>query len=146
MIIGSTLADGDLKIYDLVEGAGGIVVIEEFAEGMRHYWSKVNLNGDTLAALADKHFSKRVPPAWFRPSAAERISFAESLAKDYAADGVVWYALMYRDSYDVQHHYFEKALDKDMGLKTLKIMSDYDTSEIVPMKTRVEAFVETLRR
>jgi benzoyl-CoA reductase/2-hydroxyglutaryl-CoA dehydratase subunit BcrC/BadD/HgdB len=146
MVIGSTLADGDLKVYDLVEGAGANVVIEEFAEGMRHYWNKVNLEGDTLAALADKHFFRRVPPAWFRPSADERISFAKKLAKDYAVDGVIWYSLMYRDSYDVQLHYFEKALEKDLGLKTLKVMSDYDTSEIVPMKTRVEAFVETLRR
>jgi len=28
----------------------------------------------------------------------------------------------------------------------LKVLSDYDTSEIVPLKTRIDAFVETLRR
>ena len=146
MVVGSTLAYGDYKIYDLVEDAGGLVVVEEFAEGMRHYWQKVNLNGDLKASLADKYFMRRVPPAWFRPSAKIRIEFAEQLAKDYSVDGIIWYNLLYRDSYDIQYYYFEKALDKDLGLKTLKVLSDYDSSEIVPMKTRVEAFIETLRR
>ena len=146
MVVGSTLAYGDYKIYDLVEEAGAVIVVEEFAEGMRHYWQRVNLNGDLRAALADRNFARRVPPAWFRPAAKLRIEFAEKLAKDYAVDGIIWYNLMYRDSYDIQYYYFEKALDKDMGLKTLKVVSDYDTSEVGPMKTRIEAFVETLRR
>ena len=98
------------------------------------------------AALADRYFMRRIPPAWFRPSAKIRIEFAEKLAKDYSVDGIIWYNLLYRDSYDIQYYYFEKALDKDLGLKTLKILSDYDTSEVVPLKTRIEAFVETLRR
>ena len=147
LLTGSTLADGDYKVYDLAEAAGAVIVAEEFAEGMRHYWHKINLDGgDVLAALADRYFTRRVPPAWWRPHAKEKISFLKDLAKDYAVDGVIWYNLMYRDSYDIQYFYFAKQIETDMGLKTLKILSDYDTSEIVPMRTRVEAFVETLSR
>jgi benzoyl-CoA reductase/2-hydroxyglutaryl-CoA dehydratase subunit BcrC/BadD/HgdB len=144
LLTGSTLANGDYKVLDMVQKAGADVVVEEFAEGMRHYWWPVDLsNGDPYKAVADRYFSKRVAPAWFRPSV-ERIDFVKTLAKDYKADGILWYQLMYRDGYDIQHFYFEKMLDRDLGLKTLKLESDYDSAEIGPMKTRVEAFIETI--
>jgi len=145
LVTGSTLAMGDYKIMDLTEGAGGAVVIEELAEGMRHYWERVRLNGDLLEALADRYFRRRVPPAWFRPSR-ERIDFVMKLAKDFAVDGIIWYQLMYRDGYDIQSFYFEKIVEKEMGLRTLKVQSDYDRSEIGPLRTRLETFVETIKR
>lgn len=145
LLTGSTLAEGDYKILQLTEKAGAAVVIEEFAEGMRHYWQRVNVNGgDILEALADRYFRRRVPPAWFRPSM-ERIDFCKKLAKDYKVDAVIWYQLMYREAYDIQHCYFERIMDKDLGLKTLKVESDYDSAEIGPLKTRVEAFIETIK-
>jgi benzoyl-CoA reductase/2-hydroxyglutaryl-CoA dehydratase subunit BcrC/BadD/HgdB len=145
LLTGSTLANGDYKILDMVENAGCDVVFEEFAEGMRHYWERVDLsNSDIMKALADRYFAKRQPPAWFRPST-ERIYWLEGKAKEYKVDGIVWYQLMYRDGYDIQHYYFEKIMDRDLGLKTLKVESDYDSAEIGPLKTRVEAFAEMLR-
>jgi benzoyl-CoA reductase/2-hydroxyglutaryl-CoA dehydratase subunit BcrC/BadD/HgdB len=146
LLTGSTLADGDYKILDLAQRTGAAVVIEEFAEGMRHYWERVNLNGgDLLEALADRYFTRRVPPAWFRPSM-ERIDFCKKLAQDFKVDGIIWYQLMYRDGYDIQHCYFDRIMNEDLGLKTLKVESDYDSAEIAPLKTRVEAFIETIRR
>jgi benzoyl-CoA reductase/2-hydroxyglutaryl-CoA dehydratase subunit BcrC/BadD/HgdB len=145
LLTGSTLANGDYKILDLTKGSGAAVVIEEFAEGLRHYWEKVNLNGDLLEALADRYFRRRVPPAWFRPSR-ERIDFLMKLAKDFSVDGIIWYQLMYRDSYDIQSFYFEKIVKEEIGLDMLKVQSDYDTSEIGPLMTRVETFIETIKR
>ena len=59
-------------------------------------------------------------------------------------DGVIHYSLMYRDGYDIQYPYFEKVMQEDMGLKTLRLESDYDSTEIGPMRTRIEAFIETI--
>ncbi|MFC1970302.1 2-hydroxyacyl-CoA dehydratase subunit D, partial [Chloroflexota bacterium] len=144
LLTGSTLAMGDYKILDLAQRAGAAVVVEEFAEGMRHYWERVNLNGDLMEALADRYFRRRVPPAWFRPSR-ERIDFVMKLAKDFTVDGIIWYQLMYRESYDMQSFYFQRILEKEMGLRMLKVASDYDASEIGPLSTRVETFIETIK-
>ena len=144
LLTGSTLAMGDYKILDLAQRAGAAVVVEEFAEGMRHYWEKTSLNGDLVEALADRYFRRRVPPAWFRPSR-ERIDFVMKLAKDFAVDGIIWYQLMYRESYDMQSFYFQRILEKEMGLRMLKVASDYDASEIGPLSTRVETFIETIK-
>ena len=144
LLTGSTLAMGDYKILDLARRAGAAVVVEEFAEGMRHYWERVNLNGDLMEALADRYFRRRVPPAWFRPSR-ERIDFVMKLAKDFTVDGIIWYQLMYRESYDMQSFYFQRILEKEMGLRMLKVASDYDASEMGPLSTRVETFIETIK-
>jgi benzoyl-CoA reductase/2-hydroxyglutaryl-CoA dehydratase subunit BcrC/BadD/HgdB len=145
LLTGSTLALGDHKILDIIEEAGGVVVIEEFAEGIRPYWESVKLNGNLMEALADCYFVRRVPPAWFRPGD-ERRNFLIELAKDFNVSGVIWYQLMYRESYKTESYYFPDILKKETGLSMLTIESDYDASETGSLRTRIEAFIETIRR
>lgn len=145
LLTGSTLAYGDYKILSLIEETGAAVVVEEFAEGMRHYWETVRVDGDPMEALADRYFRRRVPPAWFRPGR-ERLDFIIKLAKEFNVDGVIWYQLMYRDSYDYESYYFPDILKREAGLPMLKIESDYDAAEIGPFRTRVETFIQTTRR
>jgi len=145
LLTGSTLARGDYKILDLIEEAGGVVVIEEFAEGIKPYWENVKLNGDMMGALADCYFWRRVPPAWFRPGG-ERLDFLIKLAKDFNVAGVIWNQLMYRESYKLESYYFPDILKRETGLPMLTVESDYDMSEIGPLRTRVETFIGTIRR
>jgi len=72
------------------------------------------------------------------------MDFVIKLAGDFKVDGVLWYQLMYRDSYDIQSSYFEKILKERAGLPMLKIQSDYDVSEKGPFKTRIETFLEII--
>jgi benzoyl-CoA reductase/2-hydroxyglutaryl-CoA dehydratase subunit BcrC/BadD/HgdB len=144
LLTGSTLAMGDYKVPEMVEAAGAQIVIEEFAEGVRHSWENVEPNGDLMEALADRYFRRRVPPAWFRPSR-ERVDHLIDLARDFNVDAVVWYQLMYRSSYDIQAYYFEKTLQAQLGIPMLKVESDYDVSERGPLRTRIETFVEIVR-
>lgn len=141
LLTGSTLAMGDYKVLEMAEAAGASIVIEEFAEGVRHYWENVRVNGDLMQALADRYFRRRVPPAWFRPSR-ERLDYLIETARDFKVDGIIWYQLMYRSSYDIQAFYFEKLLKKEMDIPMLKLESDYDVSERGPLRTRIETFVE----
>ncbi|MFC2027292.1 2-hydroxyacyl-CoA dehydratase subunit D [Chloroflexota bacterium] len=144
LLTGSTMALGDYKIYDLLAQENSSVVIEEFAEGMRHYWEQVNLSGDLMEALADRYFRRRIPPAWFRPSR-ERLDFIVELAKEYHVNGVIWYQLMYRDSYDIESYYFPRILHNETGLPMLKLASYYDNNEIGPFQNRIETFVEMIK-
>jgi benzoyl-CoA reductase/2-hydroxyglutaryl-CoA dehydratase subunit BcrC/BadD/HgdB len=129
----------------MLEDAGANVVIEEFAEGIRPYWENMKLNGNLMEALADCYFMKRVCPGWFRPGR-ERLDFLVQLAKDFDVDGFIWYNLMYRESYKLESYYFPDILKKGAGLSMLLLESDYDSSEIGQMRTRIETYVETLRR
>ncbi len=144
LLTGSTLAMGDYKVPEMLEQAGASIVVEEFAEGMRHYWENVEPNGDLIEALADRYFRRREPPAWFRPSR-EHVDYLIRLAGDFDVDGVVWYQLLYRSSYDIQAYYFEKTLRDQLNIPMLKLESDYDVSERGPLRTRIETFVEIVR-
>jgi benzoyl-CoA reductase/2-hydroxyglutaryl-CoA dehydratase subunit BcrC/BadD/HgdB len=144
LLTGSTLAYGDGKVIRLVEEAGGNVVMEHFAEGLRCYWDDVSLDGNPMEALAESYFQRRITPAWFRPSS-EMWDFLIKLTGDFAIDGVIWYSLMYRDSYTVQSTLFPKILKQATGLPTLVTESDYDLEELGLLRTRVETFVEMIK-
>ena len=144
LLTGSTLALGDNKVLDFTEEAGGVIVVEEFAEGIRPYWQEVQLDGDLMDALTECYFTRRIPPAWFRPGS-ERLDFLIALAKDYHVAGVLWYQLMYRESYKIESYYFPEILKRETGLPMLTIESDYDSNEIRGLQTRIETFIETLQ-
>jgi len=146
MLTGSTLAYGDSKVVDLLEEAGANIVIEEFSEGIRHYWQNVEPGDDLLVSLADRYLRKRPAPAFFKMNKEEKFSFLLNLIKEFSVDGVVWYSLMYRDSYDRWSILFPRTLEKEVGIPFLKLLSDYDPSEAIFMRTRIQAFIETIKQ
>jgi benzoyl-CoA reductase/2-hydroxyglutaryl-CoA dehydratase subunit BcrC/BadD/HgdB len=142
-LIGSTLAQGDYKVYDLLQPTGADVVIEEFSEGMRPYWQDVESNGNPMQALATSYLLKRTPLPFSRPSVKERTDLILRLVKEYKVDGIIWYSLMYRDSYNIDSIYFgRKAVEE--GIPFLSLMSDYDNAETGQLRTRIEAFIESM--
>jgi len=144
LFTGSTLAQGDSKVMDIVSDCGGMIVMEEFAEGLRPYWDTVKLEGDLIANLAESYFWDRVCPGWFRPGT-ERLDFLIKIAKEYNTAGLIWYQLMYRESYKVESYFFPGILKKKTGLPMLVLESEYDAAESGPMKTRIETFIETIK-
>jgi benzoyl-CoA reductase/2-hydroxyglutaryl-CoA dehydratase subunit BcrC/BadD/HgdB len=145
LFTGSTLARGDSKVMDIIEHSGGAIVMEEFAEGIRPYWGKVKTDGDLMANLAESYFMDRICPGWFRPGT-ERLNYLLKLAKEYNTAGLIWYQLMYRESYKVESYFFPGILKKETGLPMLVLESEYDVMETGPVKTCIETFIETIRR
>ena len=145
LLTGSTLSLGDDKVIDITEDSGGLIVIEEFAEGIRPYWEMVKFNSNLMEALADCYFTRRIPPAWFRPGK-ERLDFLIKLSKDFNVSGVIWYQLMYRESYKIESYYFPGILKSRAGLPMLTVESDYDSAEVGPLRTRIETFIEIIRK
>lgn len=144
LLIGPNVALGDYKVLELVEQAGGNIVIEELCEGVRYYWDGVEEDdGDVIGALARKYLRRRLPPAFMRRSTQKRFDFAMDLAQKFDVSGVLWYQLLYCDTYDVEAYYFAQKL-AEKGMPMLLLESDYDASDRGPLKTRIQAFLETL--
>jgi benzoyl-CoA reductase/2-hydroxyglutaryl-CoA dehydratase subunit BcrC/BadD/HgdB len=143
-LTGSTLARGDYKVMDLIEAAGGTVVMEEFSEGIRPYQFIVKTEGDLMANIARAYYMDRVCAGWFRP-VDENLAFILQQAKDYNAEGVVWYHGLYRESFKIASHFFPKMLKEATGLSMLLLETEYDKSEIGQMTTRVETFMESIK-
>ena len=143
MLTGSTLALGDYNILDLLEEAGASIVIEEFSEGLRDYWQTVENDFNPVRALAKTYFTNKIPGAFFRGSATERFDYLLRLSSQFKVNGVVWYSLMYRDSYDIEAYLFPSRL-KEVEIPMLNIKSDYSAGEIGALRTRIEAFIEII--
>jgi benzoyl-CoA reductase/2-hydroxyglutaryl-CoA dehydratase subunit BcrC/BadD/HgdB len=145
MLVASTMAMGDVNMYDIIEDCGGEFVYEEVQEGVLPYQSNVELNGgDPMKALAEKYLMKRILAPWDRPWG-DRMDRLIASAKEYKVDGIVWYQLMYRDSYDMQAFSFEKKLRKETSIPFIKVESDYNPAEQGPTQTRLETFLEIVR-
>ncbi|MBN1368376.1 MAG: 2-hydroxyacyl-CoA dehydratase, partial [Dehalococcoidales bacterium] len=146
MLVGSTIAEGDNNLVDLLEQAGGNIVIEDFSEGIRPYQQMIETDGDLLRNIAESAMEKRVPPALFHNVMKERFDYFFKLIKDFKVDGVIWYSMMYRDSYDREGLFFSRILDKEAGIPLLKINTDYDTAETEQMRTKIETFIEIVKQ
>jgi benzoyl-CoA reductase/2-hydroxyglutaryl-CoA dehydratase subunit BcrC/BadD/HgdB len=143
-VIGSSLAEGDYKIYDLLESAGAQVVMEDFSEGMKPYWQDVRIEGEPISALAETYFRDKAPlPAFFRPARERRIPGLFNAASDFGVNGIVWYSLMYREVYEIEGIHFGRMVEQK-GLPFIRLLSDYDNAEYEFFRTRIEAFVETM--
>jgi hypothetical protein len=73
-------------------------------------------------------------------------TFWSSWPKSLMWTGVIWYQLMYCESYKLESYYFPEILRRETGLPMLTVESDYDAAEVGPLRMRLEIFVESLRR
>jgi benzoyl-CoA reductase/2-hydroxyglutaryl-CoA dehydratase subunit BcrC/BadD/HgdB len=67
------------------------------------------------------------------------------MTKTYKADGVIHYGLQFCQPYITESMVVEKEL-RLRGIPAIRIDTDYSMEDVGQLKTRVEAFVEMLKR
>jgi len=132
-------------IPSLIEGTGAVVVAEESCTGSRLLaGGQTAIPGDgiqgQLAALADRQLQTNC--ACFTPNDA-RIEDILRMAKDYQANGVIHFSLSFCQPYNLEGTRVQKTLQK-AGIPVLLLEGDYSEEQAGQLKTRIEAFVETL--
>ncbi len=145
LITGPNIAFGDYKVLEIANELGAQVVAEEFFEGVRYYWGNVEQAGSPVEALANRYLANKVPNGVMPAAASGRYDFIAGLVKDFKVDGIIWYQLLFCETYDIESYYFAHKM-KQLGIPVLKIQSDYDVLDRGSIKTRMEAFVEMLNK
>ena len=82
--------------------------------------------------------------ACFTPNE-ERLDDIVRLAKEYKADGVIHYNLQFCHTYATEAVQVEKRLEKE-GIPLLRIETDYSDEDAGQLKTRIEAFLEMVKK
>ncbi len=145
MVLGTPFAPPNWKLHTAVEGTGGAVINEESCIGHRYYKDNVDLEGvedeDSLMDRLMQRYSE-VDCACFTPNT-PRIDKIVKMYKERKADGVIYYTLSFCHTYNVESHLVTEALEKE-GIPCLIIESDYSAEDVGQIKTRVEAFLESL--
>ena len=144
MISGCPMAIPNWKLHSIAQAAGASVVVEESCVGIRYFTDLVEPKGDSLHellwALVEKY--SQIPCACFTPNN-KRLDSITKLAKQFNAQGVIYYTLQNCHDYNVESVKVDRAL-KSEGLPMLKIETDYAMGDSEQIKTRVEAFLEII--
>jgi benzoyl-CoA reductase/2-hydroxyglutaryl-CoA dehydratase subunit BcrC/BadD/HgdB len=144
LLLGPNIGYGDYTVLEMVQSAGGDIVIEEICEGVRYYWNDIDNQGDPIQALTKGYLVDRLPCAFMRNSARKRLDFTLKLIKDFDVLGVIWYELLCCETYDSEAYYFAEKLS-EYNVPFLILESDYSTAVTGQLKTRTRAFIEILK-
>jgi benzoyl-CoA reductase/2-hydroxyglutaryl-CoA dehydratase subunit BcrC/BadD/HgdB len=144
LLLGPNIGYGDYTVLEMVQSAGGEIVIEEICEGVRYYWNDIEDRGDPIQALTKGYLVDRLPCAFMRNSAKKRFDFTMKLISDFNVSGVIWYELLCCETYDSEAYYFAEKLSEH-NIPFLILESDYSTAVTGQLKTRTRAFIEILR-
>ena len=146
LVSGSPMAIPNWKLHHIIETAGAVVVCEESCTGTRFFTDLVKTDQNTLKdqikAIADRYMN--IHCACFTPND-ERLDDVVRLAKEYQADGVIHYNLQFCHTYANEAVKVEKRLEKE-GIPLLRIETDYSDEDTGQLRTRIEAFLEMIRR
>ena len=147
LLAGHVVGVGDYVVPKLIEDAGGVIAAEFLDEGMRQYAWNAQTDGDPMRNLTENYYLKMTPPSIFQPAWEERFEFMKTLIRDFSIDGVIWYELSFEEIYDLECSVISKELNQ-MNIPFLKLESSYEYSReaIAPLTTRVESFIESVRR
>jgi benzoyl-CoA reductase/2-hydroxyglutaryl-CoA dehydratase subunit BcrC/BadD/HgdB len=144
LLISPNMARGDYRILKLVEESGGEIVMEEVCEGLRDYWHAVEYRYDFIEALAEAYLKEKLPCAFMRYCARERLEFALRLIREFNVSGVIWYQLQSCETYDSESYFFSQKF-AERNIPMLVLESDYGDADTSRFRTRIDAFIELVR-
>ncbi|MEO0132155.1 MAG: double-cubane-cluster-containing anaerobic reductase [candidate division WOR-3 bacterium] len=144
MIAGCPAVMGNWKVHYLVEKAGAAIVVDETCTGTRYFENLISENGETidelLKAIAERYM--KITCSCFTPND-ERLEKILQKIEEYQVDGVIHYVLQYCHGYNIETLKIDNAL-KNKNIPSLKIITDYSEEDIGQLRTRIDAFLETL--
>jgi benzoyl-CoA reductase/2-hydroxyglutaryl-CoA dehydratase subunit BcrC/BadD/HgdB len=146
LVSGCPMAVPNWKLPWIIETSGAVIVGEESCVGERGARNLTDNSGTTedalMDAIVDRYF--KVDCAIFTPNQ-DRLDHIIQMAELYKADGVIHYGLQFCQPYITESIGVEKAL-QSKGIPAMRIDTDYSMEDVGQLKTRVEAFVEMIKK
>ena len=148
LLWGSILDSGEL--LEMVENLDADLVMDDICTGSRFFWPDVEETDNPLDGLAKRYLVDLKCPRTFRQRQAgyqasleNRFGYLRDYAENWQVDGALLQSLRYCDI-----HGYEVPAVKDyfnsIGLPSLFIEYGYSKSGMAQLRTRVQAFLETL--
>ncbi|MBI2918024.1 MAG: 2-hydroxyacyl-CoA dehydratase [Chloroflexi bacterium] len=142
LVVSDFLDDG--AFLDLVEGAGAVVAMDDLDTGSRYFWGAVDTDSsDILTAIAHRYLLDRVPCPRM-DFYTEEIDQAIAWAGDFRVNGVLLFYLPWCYSRQFRIPMWTRRL-KAAGIPFVSLEREYCLFQPAQLKTRIEAFIETLQ-
>lgn len=153
LLVWSSTLD-DIDIMQIFE-AGANVVIDESCGGIRAYRADVMLTDDPLDGLTHYYATEITCARTFREAVfgeaskdymvdlESRFGHLKHIAKEWNADGAIFLLVRYCDPFAFEMPSIKDYFDS-FGIPSTYIEYDYTQGSLAPLRTRVEAFLETI--
>jgi benzoyl-CoA reductase/2-hydroxyglutaryl-CoA dehydratase subunit BcrC/BadD/HgdB len=140
MVTGGEL--DDLFFIDTIESQGGLVVADRFCTGSLPGLDPVPETGDPLRAVAEHTLFKVLCPRMMEEFD-ERAAAIRETAREYRADGVIIQTIKFCDTWGVEGSTLTSEL-RSAGIPVLRLEREYRHSGEGQLRTRVQAFIESM--
>lgn len=141
LITGCPIGGAAEKVVRAIEENGGWVVGYENCTGAKATERNVAEDGDVYDALTDKYLA--IGCSCISPNT-ERLRLLSQMVEEYQADGVVDVILQACHTYAVESLAIKRHVRQQHNIPYMAIETDYSTSDIGQLSTRVAAFIEML--
>jgi len=126
----------------VIEDLGAIVVAEDLCCASRYIGETVPVDGDPMEALARRYLTKAQCPRMRPPT--QRHNRIKEILKDYRIDGIIYQVIKFCNLIGEDYPILRNAL-KDMDIPILVLNREYNLAGLGQLKTRVQAFFESLQ-
>lgn len=145
LIFGHAIAMGDYVVLRKIEELGCTIVNEYMDEAIPWYQWDITEGGDPMRAIWRRNYLDKPPVDSMQPAWRLRMDYAMDLIREYQADGVIWYNLLYDEIYDLEFSCVSKWLnDENIPLMRIETSYEYTREAMLPLNTRIESFIEAL--
>ena len=140
LVTGSHLHDPE--VIRVIESQGGLVVADLFCTGSMPGFAPVKPDSDPIRALAAHTFTKTLCPRMMEDFD-RRLKTIIDTVRAYRVDGVVIQIMKFCDLWGVDSMPMVDALRKE-GIPVLKLEREYSLGGEGQLRTRVQAFIESM--
>ncbi|MEH4797431.1 MULTISPECIES: double-cubane-cluster-containing anaerobic reductase [Atlantibacter] len=141
LITGCPIGGAAEKVVRAIEENGGWVVGFENCTGAKATERCVEETGDVYDALTDKYLA--IGCSCISPND-QRLKLLSEMVEEYQADGVVDVILQACHTYAVESLAIKRHVRDNHHIPYIAIETDYSTSDLGQLSTRVTAFIEML--
>ncbi len=142
MLVGNTL--DDLRFTEILEGMGCLVVADASCYGAFEFWETMPPAEDPLEGIARYYLSRVACPRMVASTAVRR-ELIQDMVETFHIDGIVFERMMYCDLWGGETMSLEADL-KELDIPFLLLDREYTPGGLGQMRTRLQAFVEMIRR
>ena len=144
MLVGGLLDDP--AYVNVIEELGGLVVTDSLCFGTRIFWNQVDEQAeDPMEAMARYYLRERIPCARMLGEHPRRLEFTREMLDTFKVDGVVFQRLKFCDLWGGEGYMLRRAL-RESGVPVLSLEREYLLSGLGQLRTRVQAFLESIAR
>lgn len=145
VMVGSEIDDPELT--KLIEEAGALIVADRFCFGSFPGRQEIILKDgeNVLDSICRQYLEQSLCPRYVsHEKIDQRRDFAEDLYKDYHADGIIYEQIKFCDYWGYERALTSHIMTEERGIPTLSIDRPYMSRTSGQLRTRVQAFVESL--